>query len=91
MVFFPKAAGAWLSAHLTNANPTTRAARKDPVAEAYERFHDEGGWSGIAGDHADPHIALCFRGGDPVDEQWPEFERLLGIVFGPRLHGMTAA
>ena len=89
MVFFPKAANAWLGAQLTNAMPATRAATKDPVAEAYEKFHHDGGWSGIPGDHADPHIALCFRGGDPVAEQWPEFERLLGIVFGARLHGLA--
>lgn len=83
--FFPQAAMAWLDAHRGNASPKRRGAPKDPRREAIEAFEERGGWNGMAGDHADPHVALCFRDVDPMRDRWDEFERLAMVVLGARL------
>ena len=83
--FFPQAAMAWLGAHRGNASPRRRSAPKDPRREAMQAYDCAQSEYGPAGDHADPHVALCFRDVDPLHERWDEFERLATVVLGARL------
>ena len=85
LAFFPSAAMAWLKAYRGNQQLRKNASPKDPREEARRAFDDEGTWGGVAGDHADAHVALCFRGIDPLVERWDEFEQLARLIFNPRL------
>ena len=86
--FFPQAAAAWLAAHLGNANAKRRTER-DPRADAQAAYSRDDEYS-MAGDAADVHVDLCFRGEDPLDEHWDEFEQLATTLFAPRLPGGAA-
>ncbi len=94
LVIFPQAAGAWLVAHRSNAKFRAGDKRikslKDLRYEALRVFETDGGFGVPGGDHTDPHVALCFRGMDPMREQWDEFERLVAVLFAPRLTGATS-
>lgn len=91
LAFFPAAAVAWFDARRSNekffAGTDKRIkSLKDPAALARAAFdftpeHDRG----MPGDDTDPHVALCFRGQDPMAERWSDFEALATILFAPRL------
>lgn len=85
--FFAQAASAWLGAHVANAKARRNATYKDPQQQAMAAYHAEGAFGNPAGDHAEPHVALCFRGQDPLDEHWDEFEVLVTQLFGLRVPG----
>ncbi len=85
---FPAAAVAWRKAHRSNlkflAGTDKRIkSLKDLPAVACAAFAYEPEFGhGMPGDHADEHVALCFRGVDPLVERWDEFERLVTMLFG---------
>ncbi len=89
LVFFPQAALAWLRAHGTGTRRKNTVV-KDPRHEAVTAFTADGQWSDVKGDHADAHVALCFRGVDPLAERWGEFEALAQLVLGARLPGAAS-
>lgn len=91
LVFFPQAAIAWLDAIAPAKPPKKGTAPKNPRASARETFERERStFTPVAGDHADDHVALCFRGIDPLDTHWDEFERLVRLLFRPLLSGSAA-
>ena len=89
LVFFPQAAVAWLKAHGTGKQ-RKNAAEKDPRHEALKAFAAESAFGSAPGDHADAHVALCFRGVDPLAERWREFEVLAQLVLGARLPAVAS-
>ena len=91
LVFFPQAAICWLDAIAPAKAPRKNAAPKDPQAVARAQFACEANqFQPVGGDHADEHVALCFRGVDPLVTQWNEFERLTRLLFRPLLSRITA-
>ena len=82
---FPQAAVKWRDAQFGNLKVRKGSTPKDPRREAVHAFESEGGFGQPGGDHTDPHVALCFRGQDPMTERWAEFEALATILFAPRL------
>ena len=91
LVFFPQAAIAWLDA-IAPAKPLRKGtAPKNPRALAREKFDCEvTTYQPVAGDHADEHVALCFRGIEPLVTHWDEFERLVRLLFRPLVPGSAA-
>ena len=87
LAFFPSAVDAWRDAHVSNhkfrTDPKTRIkGLKNPMELARAEYEcvptaDRG----APGDHADPHVALCFRGVDPFTDRRDEFERLATALF----------
>ncbi|HYW49580.1 MAG TPA: exodeoxyribonuclease V subunit gamma [Gemmatimonadaceae bacterium] len=83
--FFPQAAMAWLKALRGNAKLKKNARPRDPQFDAIAAYDTDGGFAGMPGDHADPHVALCFRGVHPLEDRWHDFEALATLVLGARL------
>jgi len=87
LAFFPAAAVAWRKAHRSNVKflaGTDKRIKswKDPVELARAAFDCEPEFGrGMPGDNADEHVALCFRGVDPLAERWDEFDRLATMLF----------
>lgn len=81
--FFPDAGWTWLEETVPRPKKRGGKGKKDssdeapdPRAKATWRYHAEGTKYDRGGDGEDPYIALCFRGIDPMDERWDDFERL---------------
>ena len=80
--FFPQAGMAWFDA----VRPRTKKGkkpppRKDEIAEAKKAYHKESGqFVQTGGDGEDAYIALCFRGADPMETRWADFERLTSTL-----------
>ena len=82
--FFPQAGWAWFAA--SRSAPKKKGGKKsepkDPVAMAKAAFEKESTpWSSMGGDNEDPYIALSFRGDDPMESRYAEFERLTSVLF----------
>jgi hypothetical protein len=94
LVFFPQAAAAWLVAHRSNAKFLAGDKRikgiKDPRFLATAAFESRGEFGAPGGDDTDAHVALCFRGVDPLRDRWDDFEQLATTLFTPRLAGASA-
>ena len=94
LVFFPQAAAAWLVAHRSNAKFLAGDRRikgiKDPRLLAMAAFEAPGDFGAPGGDDTDAHVALCFRGVDPLRDRWDDFEQLATTLFAPRLAGASA-
>ncbi len=93
--FFPQAATAWLTAQVSNgkflAGTDKRIkALKDARLLAVDAFEREEAFGAPGGDHTDDHVALCFRGVDPLREHWDAFEQLATTLFAPRLPNGSA-
>jgi exodeoxyribonuclease V gamma subunit len=83
--FFAQAGCAWYEAMLP---PKPRSRAKDPQAEAIKAYHlERNDFGGMGGDHEDPYVALCFRGKDPMHNQWVEFEVLAHTLWSGLLQG----
>jgi exodeoxyribonuclease V gamma subunit len=93
LVFFPQAAVAWLAAHRSNvkflAGDKRIKGMKDPRFLATAAFEARGEFGAPGGDDTDAHVALCFRGVDPLRDRWDDFERLVTMLFAPRLAGAS--
>ncbi len=88
LAFFPAAAVAWRKAHRSNqkflagTDKRIKSLKDLPaMARAAFDYAPEFG-HGMPGDHADEHVALCFRGIEPLVERWDDFERLATMLFG---------
>ncbi len=86
--FFPQAGEAWMKAALGQASGGKGKRRKpatpsgaDPREMATESYHEPPGNFSSGGDAQDAHVALCFRGVDPMDERWDDFEALARRLF----------
>lgn len=82
---FPQAAVKWRDAQLGNQKLRKGSAPKHPQREAVKAYESEGGFGQPGGDHTDEHVALCFRGQEPMVDRWTEFEALATTLFAPRL------
>jgi len=95
LAFFPAAAVAWRKAHRSNqkflagTDKRIKSLKDLPaVARAAFDYAPEFG-HGMPGDHADEHVALCFRGIEPLVERWDDFERLATMLFGVPASGIA--
>lgn len=82
--FFPQAAWAWSEVMFPPAKrgkpqpPGSPAEAREAAIGAYHKEptdHDSGG------DAEERYIALCFRGVDPMEARWDDFERLVTTLF----------
>ena len=89
--FFPQAAVKWRDAQLGNLKVRKGKLPKDPRHEAVLAFDSVGGFGQPGGDHTEEHVALCFRGQDPMTDRWDDFEALATTLFAPRLPSGGAA
>ncbi|MES3035556.1 MAG: exodeoxyribonuclease V subunit gamma [Gemmatimonadota bacterium] len=85
LAIFPQASVKWRDAQRGNRKLRKGSAPKDPRREAIAAYETDGGFGAPAGDHADEHVALCFRGQDPMTDRWTEFEALATTLFAPLL------
>ncbi len=59
----------------------SRSAKRTPFEAARSAYHMPPGFNGMGGDAQDPYVALCFRGIDPMESRWEEFESLAKLLF----------
>ena len=92
--FFAQAGQAWVSATFVQAStPKAKGKKgggapartpkepKDPRDEAARSYDEQPSDYSSGGDAHDDYVALCFRGVDPMEEQWDEFESLARRLF----------
>jgi exodeoxyribonuclease V gamma subunit len=89
--FFVQSAWKWLDAtHPKPAKKKKGSAAATPVADLaalgkqaakaeFARVSHQ--FNPLPGDSEDPHVALCFRGTDPMEDRWADFERLARTLF----------
>lgn len=86
--FFAQAGQAWCEAALAPLPSGKRRAKKaatgerdDPRESATTAYHKQPSEYSSGGDAQDDYVALAFRGIDPMEERWDEFEELAGRLF----------
>lgn len=82
--FFPQAAWEWSEVTYPppkRGKPVAPGSPAEARSAATDAYHAEPGEYGSGGDVHDPYIALCFRGVDPMDTRWGDFERLVTTLF----------
>lgn len=83
--FFVQAGWAWFDARRAKPKSSRRGAPSspmDPRQAAVAAFNAEASDYSSGGDGLDPYVMLCFRGHDPMEERWDEFEQLCLTLFG---------
>jgi exodeoxyribonuclease V gamma subunit len=83
--FFAQAGWCWFEAGRLASNKKLRKGfgPRDPVALAKAAYAKQANdWVPLGGDGEDAYVALCFRGADPMESRWREFERLASVLFG---------
>jgi exodeoxyribonuclease V gamma subunit len=55
------------------------ARRKQAATSEFERMSNQ--WNKVPCDAEDAHVALCFRGANPMVDRWAEFDRLATTLF----------
>lgn len=84
LAFFPQAAWEWCEVMFPAAKrgkpqpPGSPDEARDAATVAY---HEEPTSFRSGGDAEDRYIALCFRGVDPMEARWDDFERLVMTLF----------
>lgn len=83
--FFPQAAWTWCEVlyppRPTRGKPAPPGTSAEAREAATEVYHAEPDEHDSGGDVNDPYIALCFRGTDPMQSRWADFERLVTLLF----------
>ncbi|MCC6928088.1 MAG: exodeoxyribonuclease V subunit gamma [Gemmatimonadaceae bacterium] len=92
--FFAQAGEAWAQAtYVQPASPKAKGKKgssatakappepKDPRSEASRKYDAQPNDHTPSGDAHDDYVALCFRGIDPMEESWDEFESLARRLF----------
>jgi exonuclease V gamma subunit len=86
--FFPQAGHAWAVATLPAWKPPrsrSKAQEKSGQVEAQRAYNmKSGNFRPIGGDAEDDFIALCFRGREPIEENWDEFCQIATTLFDAR-------
>lgn len=84
LAFFPQAAWEWCEVMFPAAKrgkPQLPGSLDEARDAAIEAYHEEPTNYHGGGDAEDRYIALCFRGVDPMETRWDDFERLVMTLF----------
>ncbi len=92
--FFAQAGEAWVKATFvaepapkattkkaSSAKPKAPKAPKDPREEATKAYSEQPSDYSSGGDAQDAYVKLCFRGVEPMEARWEEFESLAQRLF----------